>query len=198
VRRSDGITLGEGNLGHIYSDIQMTLLNYKKIGTLLAIASKNNLDDVLPVFSKPSMLLKKDDFVTMRINWNPKSVSIREIAEELNLGLDSFIFLDDNPAERLEVSTALPMVQVIDFPSDISRLPALLKSIPTLKKVSLTEEDTKRHELYVTEKNRQELQKILPLEDYLSALDINIQVSKDDEPSLARITQLITRLTSSI
>ena len=189
-----GIVIGDDtSMGSIYADIQRTLLNYKQHGILLAAVSKNNEADVMPVFENRNMILKKSDFIIMKVNWKPKSHNIQEIAEELSLGVDSFIFLDDNPAERLEVAAALPAIHVVDFPTDVARLPKILNSLPYLKSITLTEEDKKRHELYVQEKNRTALSKQLPMGDYLKELKITIEVKKDDIDSIERITQLINK-----
>lgn len=191
---ANGLQLGDSTIGHIYLEIQKILLNYKNKGILLAAVSKNNSQDVMPVFSEnKEMILKKDDFVALKINWELKSKNIEEIAKEINLGLDSFVFLDDNPAERLEVAARLPMVEVIDFPTDISKLPAILKNIPAFKTISLTEEDKKRHEMYLQERKRSERQKQLSVGDYLQELGIEIEVKKNDADSIERITQLINK-----
>ncbi len=189
----EGVKIGDTNIGKIYSDIQKILLNYKKLGIVLAISSKNNEEDVMPVFQKKEMILKSQDFVSMKINWKPKSENIIEIAEELNLGLDSFLFLDDNPSERLEVKTNIPEIEIIDFPNDVSNLPDILMGIKSLKKLELTAEDKKRHEMYSKDRERSELRKKIPIEEYLKKLDISIEVKINDANSIDRITQLINK-----
>lgn len=189
-----GIVVGEGAIGEIYAEVQKILLNYKKMGALLAIASKNNENDALEAFRvNKNMILTEEDFIVKKINWQPKSLNIQEMAQELNLGIDSFVFLDDNPAERLEVKTALPQVEVIDFPNDISYLPQTLKNMPYFKSFSLTEEDKKRHELYLQEVKRTELKKTYSIEEYLGNLGTSIQVKWNDIHSIERITQLINK-----
>jgi FkbH-like protein len=190
----EGIVLGDDSpIGSIYSDIQRILLSYKQRGILLAISSKNNVEDVLPVFANKNMVLQQEDFISMKINWRPKSENVREIADELNLGVDSFVFVDDNPAERLEVGARLPGVHVIEVPQDIAKLPSLLRAVPFLKAASLTDEDGRRHELYLQERKRTELAKKLPMELYLSHLGIGIEVRENDTTSLERITQLVNK-----
>ncbi len=189
-----GIIVDDSNIGSIYQDIQKVLLMHKQKGILLAVASKNNPEDVKEVFSKKEgMVLKEEDFIVMKINWEPKSKSIALIAKELNIGVDSMVFLDDNPAERFEVKARLPDVEVIDFPEDVALLPSMLKGLPYFETLALTEEDKKRHELYQQEKSREELKKNVPMEDYLADLGTKIRVRKNDEPSLERITQLINK-----
>jgi FkbH-like protein len=192
---AEAIVVGDSPLGSIYRDIQRVLLNYRKAGILLAIASKNNIDDVMPVFSvrKSDMVLAKEDFIAMRISWQPKSQSILEIAQELNLGLDSFVFLDDNPAERLEVAERLPEVAVVDFPKDPAQLPGILAELLYLKPLRLTAEDRTRHEMYVQDLGRTELQKTEGISDYLMKLGTNITVAVNDSSNIERITQLINK-----
>jgi FkbH-like protein len=189
-----GIKIGGTNIGEIYAEIQKIILNYKKRGVLLAICSKNNENDVREVFLKnKNMILKEDDFVVKAINWEPKSKNIASIAKKLNIGVDSLVFLDDNPAERLEVKTAIPSVEVIDFPEDISLLPKTLKSLNYFNTLSITEEDKKRSELYLEEIKREELKEEYKLEDYLVILNTSIKVKKNDIDSIDRITQLINK-----
>ena len=194
----DGVAslqLGHGTkIGDIFSAIQQTLLAYMRQGVLLAIVSKNNESDVLPVFESEHMILKKNDFAAMRINWNPKSENIKSIAKELNIGLDSLVFLDDNPAERLEVSSALPQVTVIDFPNDVAQLPSQLRQLDCFARDVTTKEDLERAKMYIDDKKRKELEtSTTSLHDYLSALKIRIDVKKNDLASLARVTQLINK-----
>ncbi len=189
-----GIGIGEGPVGEIYKEVQKVILNYKKMGVVIAISSKNNETDVSEVFSNNrNMILKSEDFIIKKINWQPKSLNIQSIAKELNLGLDSFVFLDDNPAERLEVKTALPMIEVIDFPKDVALLPAILKEMPYFKSLSLTEEDKKRHEMYSLELKRNELKESYSIEEYLKKLETSITVKIDDFENIERIVQLINK-----
>jgi FkbH-like protein len=191
----NGIKIGEDtNIGSIYSEIQKILLNYKRMGILLCIASKNNPEDVEQAFKEnKGMILKESDIILKKINWGSKSKNIEEIAKELNISLDSIVFLDDNPAERLEIKSLLPMVEVIDFPEDISLLPRILKSIPFFSTIAITEEDKKRHEMYQQDKKRGEFSKALSLEEYLKKLEIKISVKKNNISSLDRITQIINK-----
>lgn len=190
---ANGIKIGDTTLGNIYSEIQKIILNYKKLGVLICISSKNNLGDVEEVFKKnPNMILKESDFIVKKINWNQKSNNIKEIAKELNIGLDSIVFLDDNPVERMEVKTSLPMVNIVDFPDDISKLPSILKELPFYS-LKLTEEDKKRNEMYKQDVERNQLKSESNLNDYLYKLKTKIIIKKNDITSLDRITQLINK-----
>lgn len=190
-----GIKIGEGPIGEIYHEIQRTIDNYKKNGVVLAIASKNNENDVKEAFEKNNnMCLKYDDFIIKKVNWKPKSQNIKEMAEILNLGLDSFVFLDDNPVERLEVKTNIPEIEVIDFPKDISYLPSILKSMPHFKTLKVTDEDKKKTEMYRDDVKRSDFKEgETNLKDYLSKLGTIITVKKNDRESIERITQLINK-----
>ena len=110
--------LGEGGIGVPNLALQGALLEYKNRGVMLAISSKNELRDVMGVLRYKEMLLKPEDFVAMRVNWNDKSQSIQEIAEELHIGLDSIAFVDDSPQERAFVRDSLPGVFVLELPEN--------------------------------------------------------------------------------
>jgi len=112
-----GIHLSNSGLGEVFRDLQRFFLECKTRGFLLCLASKNNPEDVLKVFREHGdMLLSLDDIVDYRINWNSKSQNLKEISDNLSLGLDSFIFIDDNPIERMEVATAYPEVTTPELP----------------------------------------------------------------------------------
>lgn len=122
----NGIVLSNNKEGARYKDTQRLLKKMNDQGVMLAILSKNNVKDVEPVFSHPDMILQHEDFVAEIINWKPKSVNIRQLALDLNIGLDSFVFLDDNPAEREQMKAECPEVAVIEFPKDSSLLPSVV------------------------------------------------------------------------
>ncbi len=110
----NGIRLGTEFPGAAYRDVQRALLDLRQRGILLAICSKNNPSDAMEVLERhPEMLLRPEHFAAMRINWNDKASNLREIAEELNIGIDALAFLDDNPVERQQVRGALPEVTII-------------------------------------------------------------------------------------
>ena len=120
----DKIKIGDDGIGQSFLDFQSTILNIKKRGTLLAISSKNAESDVLDVLNKNNkMILKRKDFISLKVNWNEKYKNILEISEDLGLGLDSFVFWDDNPVERSKVKRFLPEVEVIEPPEDVTMWP---------------------------------------------------------------------------
>ena len=113
------VALGESADGEAYRAFQKYVKDLSKRGVVLAIASKNNPADGREPFEKnPDMILGLDDIAVAEINWEPKGTTIRRIAETLSLGLDSFVFFDDSPAEREQVSQTLPEVSVVDVPSE--------------------------------------------------------------------------------
>ncbi|HOO32409.1 MAG TPA: HAD-IIIC family phosphatase [Thermotogota bacterium] len=119
----DGIELAEFKEGARYKDFQKRLKELREMGILLAVCSKNNPDDAMEVIRKhPHMVLREEDFVSFRINWEPKPKNVAEIAAELNIGIDSLVFIDDNPVEREAVRENLPEVTVPEFPKDTANL----------------------------------------------------------------------------
>ena len=150
----------------------------KDRGVVLAVLSKNNSEDVESVFGS---ILSKDDFVGMKINWNAKADNLFALAQELNLGTDAFVFVDDNPAERAEMRARLPEVAVADFP------PQLDVFFPERE---LTEEDREKTVQYQAEARRKELAASLSIEDYLETLKIWTEIHPIVESEIPRVAQL--------
>jgi FkbH-like protein len=162
---------------------------------VLAICSKNNSEDALAPFSQnPQMLLKTGDFAHMEISWEPKSTGLRRIAETLNLGLDSFVFFDDNPAEREEVCQALPDVSVVEVPVEPSEFVRALESGLWFETTHISESDSKKTAQYQHEMQRRDLQKnFASMADYLRSLDMLGRVQDIDEASMPRVVQLLAK-----
>ena len=194
-----GICGEDGELGVTvdkdFSVLQKLMLEKYNSGMLLALCSKNNEQDVWKVFEKnPQMLLKKEHFVSWRINWQPKSENIKAMARELNLGLDSFIFIDDNPVECSQVMEECPMVLTIQLPNDTSKIPAFLEHIWAFDVFKVTEEDRSRTKMYVAEKKRQELQENpITLDEFINSLDLKMSINLLDMSQLGRVAQLTQR-----
>jgi len=189
-----GIELATSKEGARFRDLQKRLKDLKDEGIILAVVSKNNREDALAgINNHPDMLLRENDFVAIKANWEPKPINIEQLAKELNLGLDSFVFIDDNPVEREAVKIALPQVNVPDFPKDTTELEKFAIEIskecfPTLK---ITEEDTKKTEQYQTEQKRVELKNsALTLEDYLKSLEMKLTMHEVVEDDIARAAQM--------
>lgn len=188
----EGIKLNDEYSGVFFKHFQRVVLDLAERGVILAIASKNNPADALQVLNEhPDMLVRGDKFAAMRINWDPKVASLASIADELNLGLDSFIFVDDNPAECEAVRRALPQVEVIELPTDPSTYADLLRRTPRLERMSVTSEDAERGRYYSDERHRRELESSVDtLEDFLNSLRIEIEIAPIDTMALARSAQL--------
>ncbi len=190
------IRLSEEHSGLAYKNLQRVILQMQKQGVLLAIVSKNNEEDVRDILSgHPHMVLRPEHFAARRINWEPKQENIAEIAKELNLGLDSFVFWDDSPSERALVKEMLPQVEVPDFPERPEELPAAMAEVYQryFARAALTEEDLAKTRQYADNAKRAELEKAAgSFEDYLKRLKITL---KRVEPSghVERLTQLVNK-----
>ncbi len=188
----NGIRLGAEYPGAAYQALQRALLDLHRKGILLAACSKNNSEDAMEALEKhPGMLLKPEHFAAMRINWQDKAQNLREIAAELNLGIDALAFLDDNPAERERVRSALPSVTVIQIPSDPSGFAAAVRDCPVFERLSLSSEDRERTVLYATERQRARAeQSFASKEDFFRFLEQEAEIVLVDSSTLARVSQL--------
>jgi FkbH-like protein/thioester reductase-like protein len=175
--------------------LQKYVISQQERGKILCLCSKNDEADVWRVFDEnPNMLLKKEHIVAHRINWERKSQNIKELADELNLGLDSFIFIDDNPAVCAEVISEIPEVLTINLPNKQEEIPDFLKHHWAFDVSQLTNEDKKRTQMYLENKQRQELRKdISTVEDFLAKLEIEIDIEQLKEEEISRASQLTQR-----
>lgn len=189
-----GLSLGEDGIGRSYVEFQQELLNLYSKGVLLAVCSKNNPEDALPVIRHhPAMRLREQHFAAMRINWEDKASNLRALAEELNIGLDSFVFIDDNPVERSLISQALPEVLVPDWPADSGEYKrALLElSAKHFYKTRITAEDRRAGEAYRAQAERRKLQEsAASLEDFHRTLEMRAKIGRADPFTVPRIAQL--------
>ena len=148
----EGIKLGNDPIGRAYAEFQYNLLALNQRGILLAINSKNNFDDAIKVIKEhPNMILKEDNFACVRINWNDKVGNMKEISDELNIGLDSMVFVDDDPVNIEYVRSNLPEVASIQMPADnCHNNSSHLKSLAALFHVlKITDEDKTRNKMYL-------------------------------------------------
>ena len=189
-----GIILGEEGQGMAFAEFQQELQNLSRKGILLAICSKNNEEDALEVLQRhPSMRLRKEAFAARRINWQDKATNLRDIAAELSLGLDAFVLIDDNPAERSLVKAALPEVLVPDWPQDPTNFKSALLELAFrhFPRVALTAEDQLRTSMYRAHSDRRSRAiSSGSLEEYYRSLDMRAEVGCADEFSIPRIAQL--------
>ena len=189
-----GIKIGGDYPGKAFSFFQKSLLQLSKAGVILTICSKNNETDVLEAWEKnPFIVLKKDHFAAYRINWTDKATNIKELADELNIGLDSFVFVDDNPTERELIKQLLPMVSVPDFPAHPYDLPVFFKKLVEdyFKSYSITEEDKKKTEQYKANVARAKAQNMFSdFGAFLECLNIQITIETANEFNIPRIAQM--------
>lgn len=190
----DGIKIGNSNIqSEVFSDIQRYIKSLKERGVILCIASKNDLDEVKLGFSNENMILKLSDFSSIKANWNTKSSNIQEMAEELSLGLDSFVFLDDNPTEREEIKQALPLVHVLDVTAPSSYID-ILDSSGLFESISITKDDIQRSQMYKERADRIQYQKsFYNYDDYLKSLDMETSIERISINDIERCTQLINK-----
>lgn len=191
----EGVEIGSQFPGIVHQKFQEQLLALRAGGVLLALVSKNNEADVREAFGALEMPLQWEHFTAARVNWEPKSQNIAAMAEELNLGVDSFVFIDDNSFELEEVRHALPSVDCYEFDA---RKPAealtLLARIKDLSAWSVTSEDLEKARQYAQEAERKTLQAAAgSLQDYLRSLEIRIEVGRNRASQLPRIAQLINK-----
>ncbi|EFM12561.1 FkbH like protein [Paenibacillus curdlanolyticus YK9] len=178
-----------------FAALQRFMLQKREKGMLLALSSKNNEADVWEVFEhNPNMLLKKEHFIGWKINWEAKSANLRELAVDLNLGLDSFIFLDDNVMECSEMMMNCPEVLTLNLPREEREISSYLRHVWAFDQLIVTDEDLKRSERYIQEKQRQEVQQEAhsPL-DYLRGLELKMSMRAVEPSQIARVSQLTKR-----
>jgi FkbH-like protein len=190
-----GILVDDQFPGIVYQKFQKSLLDLRASGVLLALVTKNNEADVHEAFNDGRMPLKWGDFAAIRANWNPKSQSISEIAEELNVGLDSMVFIDDNPFEIEQVKTALPMVDCYKFDARNSHEAlTLLPRIRDLGCWSITSEDAAKSEQYRQVNDRKNMETLATsVDEYIASLEIRVEVGLNRVAHYKRITQLINK-----
>ncbi|MGA2936330.1 MAG: HAD-IIIC family phosphatase [Syntrophobacteraceae bacterium] len=191
-----GIILGPPSPeGECYLDLQRYIKELKQRGILLAVCSKNNFEDAEAPFKEhESMVLRFDDFVIFTANWQDKASNIKEMAQKLSLGLDSFVYLDDNPLERAWVRSRLPEVIVPECGNTPWEMLAALRQGMFFETTGLSEEDIGRSQSYKSNFARQELEKnAATLEEFLAGLEMVAETGPVDNMTLARVTQLINK-----
>ncbi len=190
----EGIELSDYKEGARYKDFQKKLKEIKDLGIILAVVSKNNFDDAIKVIREHKhMVLKEEDFVALKINWDLKSQNIRDLSEELNIGLDSIVFIDDNPVERESVKRELPEVTVPGFPQDTSELLNFAVELyhNYFYTLDITDEDTVKTEIYRQNMKRRDAQKSsASYEDFLKSLETKIEIRRISAENVQRAAQL--------
>lgn len=186
---------GHDYLGEAYVDFQSALKSLRNQGVLLAIASKNEESVALEALAKhPEMVLRPEDFAAYRINWNDKAANIAELAAELNLGLQSVVFVDDNPVERARVREALPEVYVPEWPEDKTLFASRLLELDCFDSAYITPEDALRNQAYAIEKQRAFSRKtVSSAEEWLLSLETEVTVEEFGEGNRVRVVQLLNK-----
>ena len=190
----ENIEIGqETSMGQVYAEFQSYLKEQEQIGVILNISSKNEEENALAGLNRPDSVLRPDDFMIIKANWNPKSMSVAEIAAELSIGQDSLVFVDDNPAEREIIRQNLPTVAVpsIDKPEESVRV---LDRSGFFEVTGLSEDDRKRNEMYKANQKRDKLKlNFADYGEYLKSLQMRAEIKAFSPLYMARIAQLTNK-----
>lgn len=182
-------------VGEAFKAFQQRIKRLIQQGVILALASKNEESVVWEAFEKhPEMVLKKEDFAAWRINWDDKAANLVSLAEELNVGLDALVFVDDHPVERARVAEALPDVLVVELPEDPMKYRSALDALDCFDQIQVSEEDRKRSLSYLQEKQRRRaLEEGTDIGTWLKSLDLKITIEPLTGANMARVEQLFNK-----
>ena len=188
----EGIQLDHTSNGKAFVDFQKELLSLWNQGVILAINSKNNFDDAMKVIREhPNMILREKNFASIQINWNDKAHNIKQIADEINIGLNSIVFFDDDKLNRERIRQEFPDILTVELPDDPSQFSTILKDLNDFNVLQRTDEDVKRGQMYAQQRERKKLENsISSLDDFLQQLDIKVKMKKSNEFLIPRISQL--------
>lgn len=189
----ENIQIGSDGLGFAFTKFQKKILELKKKGILLGVASKNDEKSVFEVFQKhKEMKLKKKDFLSFKINWNEKYLNIKKMSEDLNIGTSSIIFWDDNPLEREKMRKLLPEVETVDVPKDVSEWANLIEKLDYFHKPNLTQEDRKKTYQYkIRAKFVDKASDAKNINSYLKSLSLKTKVYDLDNSTIQRASQML-------
>ena len=181
-------------VGEAFLDFQRYAKDLQRRGVILAVCSKNDVENAKEGFSHPDSILKLEDFSVFTANWNPKPENIREIAAQLNIGLESLVFVDDNPAERALVADQLPEVAVPDVGSDVSRFAEVLEYERYFEVEKVVQDDLNRSAYYNSNAQRSRYQAgFRDYGEFLTSLEMTAEIGPFSPIYLERITQLINK-----
>jgi len=188
----DGIELGQTPNGKSFVEFQKQLLSLWQQGIILAINSKNNFDDAMKVIrDHPDMILREKHFASIQINWNDKAQNLKQIADEINIGLNSIVFFDDDKLNQERIKQEFPEVLTIEISNDPSQYSSILTHLNDFNVLQKTEEDTKRGEMYAQQRQRKQFENTVSnLDQFLRQLDIKVKIKKSNEFLIPRISQL--------
>ena len=192
----NNIKVSNEGVGFAYYEFQKAIKKIKDLGVILVLISKNNLSDVLHVLkNKSSMVIKKEDIVSFKVNWQEKTKNIRELSKELNLGLNSFVFWDDNPIEREKIKVNLKDVEVFEPDADISNWPTQLLEYSGFAKFNITKADRKKTSDYkkrskfIENKNKHSNEK-----NYLKSIKLKPKLTPLNGKNLDRAVQMCEKI----
>jgi FkbH-like protein len=188
----EGIKLGPTEAGRPFYELQKYILSLYQRGVILAINSKNNPEDALKVLrDHPHMILREEHFASVQINWNDKVSNLRRIAEEIDIGLDTIVFVDDDRLNCEMVATELPMVKVVLLPRDTALYPRTIMELDDFDTLQLTEEDRQKGRMYAEQKQRTEFSQSVPdITSYLKGLAMTVTIEHATAQNIPRIAQL--------
>ena len=188
----DGIELGDTPNGKAFVEFQKELLSLWNQGIILAINSKNNLEDAMKVISEhPNMLLREKHFANIQINWDDKAINFKKIVDEINIGLNSVVFFDDDKINCERIKQEFPEVLTVNLFGDPSQFSTILKELNDFNVLQRTTEDKKRGEMYSQQRERKNLERnVSNLDDFLNELDIRVKIKKSNDFLIPRISQL--------
>ena len=192
---SAGVALGDGYPGACFGDLQNALLELRRRGVLLALNSSNNAADVEDMLAThPRMRLRRNDFAAVRVNWDDKAANVVSIAEELSVGLDSIVTIDDSPAECERIRSALPDVLTIHLDGDPANHADRVRSLGVFDTLTYGEDDRRRTARYREEAARRDLRRELQtLDAYYASLDMELTVEPIGPSTLGRAADLTQR-----
>lgn len=191
---ADNIEIGqETSIAQTYSEFQEYIRLHKQLGVLLTINSKNDEINALSGLERPDSILRRDDFVNIKANWNPKNINLAETAQEMALLPESFVFVDDNPAERAIVADQIPGVAIPEI-DGVERYIQTIDKNGYFEVTALSKDDLKRTEMYQENAKRSQLQaSFANYEDYLKSLDMQGEIRHFIPTYMSRIAQLTNK-----
>ncbi|MDL1892486.1 HAD-IIIC family phosphatase [Sphingobacteriales bacterium CHB3] len=186
---------GHNHIGEAYVDFQLSLKDLTRRGIILGIVSKNEESVALEAIKNhPEMVLRVDDFAGWRINWGDKANNIVQLTASLNLGLESVVFIDDNPVERARVREALPEVFVPEWPKDKMLYQSTLLDLRCFDVPGISSEDLERTQMYLAQKRRDQSQRnITSMDDWLRTLETTVTVEEFSQTNALRVVQLLNK-----
>ena len=189
----EGLRLGGDAVGVAYREFQKSILALQSRGILLALCSRNDEAEAMQVIENhPEMVLRPDHFAAARINWNDKVSNIKSLAEELNIGLDSFVYVDDDPFERQNVRERLPEVLVVDLPDDPVFYRSTLLNLSVFDALHVSAEDRARGRMYLERRGHEKLKtEAASLEEYLKSLEMEIKIVLPEGAARTRLFQMV-------